>query len=139
MWQPTSPSLPSTLFSTSTNGGSGMTSSELPSNVPKTHYSQTLLPTTTLASHWCWHTTPQIMVSGPSCRTLLTVVKKGPLHTCNMFLILLDAYSKWFDVHLMQSISSANTIEKPATHFVALSSHLTVCTALSARPLLEGW
>ena len=27
-------------------------------------------------------------------------------------LILVDAYSKWIDVHLMQSISSANTIEK---------------------------
>ena len=38
----------------------------------------------------------------------------------HMFLILVDAHSKWLDVHLMQSISSANTIEKPrmvfATH-----------------------
>ena len=55
------------------------------------------------------------------------------------FLILVDAHSKWLDAHLMQSISSANTIEKRAIHFVALSPRLTVCTALSARPLLDGW
>ena len=30
----------------------------------------------------------------------------------HMFLILMDAHSKWLDVHLMQSITSANTIEK---------------------------
>ena len=30
----------------------------------------------------------------------------------HMFLILVDAHSKWLDVHLMQSITSANTIEK---------------------------
>ena len=29
-----------------------------------------------------------------------------------MFLILVDAHSKWLDVHQMQSITSANTIEK---------------------------
>ena len=79
-WQLTSP--PSTLFSANINSGPGMTSSKLPFNVPKTHCSQMLfLPTTTPPSHWCWHATPQIMVSGPSCHTLLIVVKKGPLHT----------------------------------------------------------
>ena len=30
----------------------------------------------------------------------------------HMFLILVDAHSKWLDVHQMQSITSANTIEK---------------------------
>ena len=30
----------------------------------------------------------------------------------HMFLILVDAHSKWLNVHLMQSITSANTIEK---------------------------
>ena len=30
----------------------------------------------------------------------------------HMFLILVDAHSKWLDVHLMHSITSANTIEK---------------------------
>ena len=30
----------------------------------------------------------------------------------HMFLILVDAHSKWLDVHLMQSITSSNTIEK---------------------------
>ena len=57
-------------------------SSKLPFNVPKTHCSQMLfLPTTTPPSHWCWHVMPQILVSGPSCHTLLIMVKKGPLHT----------------------------------------------------------
>ena len=57
-------------------------SSKLPFNVPKMHCSQMLfLPTTTPPSHWYWHATPQIMVSGPYCHTLLMVVKKGPLHT----------------------------------------------------------
>ena len=74
--------LASTLFSTSINGGSGMTSSKLPSNMPKTHCSQTLsLPTMTQPSLWSWHATRQIMVSGLSCHTLLMVVKKGPSHT----------------------------------------------------------
>ena len=79
-WQLTS--LPSTLSSANINGGPGMTSSKLPFNVPKMHCSQMLfLPTTTPPSHWYWHATPQIMVSGPYCHTLLMVVKKGPLHT----------------------------------------------------------
>ena len=30
----------------------------------------------------------------------------------HMFLIIIDAHSKWMDVHLMQSISAAKTIEK---------------------------
>ena len=35
----------------------------------------------------------------------------------HMFLILVDAHSKWLDVHLMLSISSANTIEKLCMEF----------------------
>ena len=29
-----------------------------------------------------------------------------------MFLVLVDAHSKWMDAHLMQSVTSAKTIEK---------------------------
>ena len=30
----------------------------------------------------------------------------------HMFLVLVDAHSKWIEVHIMQSITSAKTIEK---------------------------
>ena len=30
----------------------------------------------------------------------------------HMFLILVDAHSKWLDVHIMQSVTAAKTIEK---------------------------
>ena len=36
----------------------------------------------------------------------------------HMFLILVDAHSKWLNVHLMQSISYTNTIEKLRIVFV---------------------
>ena len=35
----------------------------------------------------------------------------------HMFLLIVDAHSKWLDVHLLQSISSANTIETLGTVF----------------------
>ena len=58
----------------------GRTSSKLPSNVPKMHCSQTVfLPTMTPASHWCWHATPQIMVSRPSCHTFFKDGKDRPI------------------------------------------------------------
>ena len=35
-----------------------------------------------------------------------------------MFLVIVDAHSKWLDVHLMKSITSARTIEKLRILFV---------------------
>lgn len=46
----------------------------------------------------------------------------------HMFLILVDALSKWLDVHLMQSISSANTIETLLTIFATHGLPRTVVT-----------
>ena len=35
----------------------------------------------------------------------------------HMFLVIVDAHSKWLDVHIMQSITSSKTIEKLRTVF----------------------
>jgi len=46
----------------------------------------------------------------------------------HMFLILVDAHSKWLDVHLMQSISYTNTVEKLRIVFVTHSLPRKVVT-----------
>ncbi len=43
-----------------------------------------------------------------------------------MFLVVIDAYSKWLEVHLMKSTTSTNTIEKLREIFVTHGLPATV-------------
>lgn len=45
-----------------------------------------------------------------------------------MFLIIMDAHSKWIDVHIMQSITATKTIEKISIVFATRSFPCKVAT-----------
>ena len=54
----------------------------------------------------------------------------------HMFLILVDAHSKWLDVRLMQSISSTNTIEKLRMVLAFCFVHFRLFDSINVR---DSW
>ena len=57
----------------------------------------------------------------------------------HMFLLLVDAHTKWMDIHIVSSATSQSTIEKMRNTFATLGLPEMLVTVVAESDILEIW